>query len=205
LVVGLFTRKKGSMLIRKFFSLLLVLLLLALGTVVNAHEARTVGAYDLELGWRVEPVYTGVINGPEFYVHDHATGAPVTDLESTLHLLVHFGDQEKLLQFYQVENDPGHYTADLIPTRPGDYTFHVFGKINDQDVDELFTSADGYFDSVDPQTDILFPSLDASPEPTAEAGATPEVTSASQQIADLQAQIDQLKAQIQQFQATKTP
>jgi len=185
--------------------LLLTLLVLVIAP-VSAHEARTVGAYDIELGWRIEPVYTGQFNGPEFFVHDHATGKPVTGLEATLHLLVHLGDQEKLLQFYQVEDDPGHYTADLIPTRIGDYTFHLFGKINDQDVDEQFTSADGYFDSVDPQSDILFPSLDATPESGAatEASAS-SASNASAQIADLQAQIDQLKAQIQQLQATQTP
>ena len=179
--------------------ILLAALLLLVVAPASAHEERTVGAYDVELGWRVEPVYTGVINGPEFFVHDHASGKPVTGLESTLHLLVHLGDQQKLLQFYPVENDPGHYAADLIPTRTGDYTFHLFGKINDQDVDEMFTSADGFFNSVDPQSDILFPDLSGAD------AATPEGTSASQQIADLQAQIDQLKAQIQQLQGTQTP
>ncbi len=167
---------------------LMLAVLALIAAPVAAHEERTVGAYDVELGWRGEPAYVGVLNGPEFFVHDASTGDPVTGLETTLHLMVHFGDQEKMLDFYQVEDDPGHYTADLIPTRPGDYTFHIFGKINDQDVDEQFTSADGYFDSVDPATDVMFPAPDSSAD-----------------LASLQAEVDQLKAQVQQLMGTPTP
>ena len=188
------------------FMMILILVLALLVLIVapaSAHEEREVGAYDLELGWRVEPAYTGLFNGPEFFVHDHASGAPVSGLETTLHLLAHVGDQEKMLQFAEVENDPGHYTADLIPTVPGDYTFHLFGKINDQDVDEQFTSADGYFASVNPQSDIMFPDLSASDSATPEPSATTSDMAA--QIASLQAQIDQLKAQLQQLQGTQTP
>ncbi|MBI1256151.1 MAG: hypothetical protein GC204_01650 [Chloroflexi bacterium] len=182
----------------RFMAILILLLALLVLVIVpvSAHEEREVGAYDVELGWRMEPPYTGLLNGPEFFVHDHATGDPVTGLEDTLHLLVHLGDQEKMLTVYPVENDPGHYTADLIPTRIGDYTFHLFGKINDQDVDEQFTSADGYFDSVDPASDIMFPSLDT---------ASASDSTASAQIADLQAQIDALKVQLEQLQGTQTP
>ncbi|HVU12426.1 MAG TPA: hypothetical protein VHD90_14175 [Phototrophicaceae bacterium] len=163
----------------------------------KADETRTVGAYDITIGWRVEPAYVGVFNGPEFWIKTHADGKPVTGAEQTLHLLVHFGDQAKLVQFYPL--DDGHYTADLIPTRPGDYTFHLFGTINNQSVDEQFTSADGDFASVDPQTDILFPSLNG------DEGATPEATpEAAQTIASLQAQIDDLRQQLQQLQAGKS-
>ena len=162
---------------KKLFLGLFLLALLGFSLPALAHEEREVGAYDVELGWRVEPAYVGVFNGPEFFVHSHGTGDAVSGLEETLHLLVHFGDQEKLLEVYPVEDDPGHYTADLIPTRPGDYTFHIFGKIEDQDVDELFTSADGKFGTVEPETDILFPAPDTD-------------------IAALQAQIDDLRAQI---------
>ena len=186
----------------KFRFMMILILVTALLILVvapaSAHEEREVGAYDMELGWRVEPAYTGLFNGPEFFVHDHTTGTAVTGLEDTLHLLVHVGDQEKMLEIYPVYNDDGHYTADLIPTVPGDYTFHLFGKVNDQDVDEQFTSADGKFGSVDPVTDIMFPDLSASP-------VTAETGSADAQIAELQAQIDELKAQLQQLQGTQTP
>lgn len=169
--------------------LLLLVLLAALVLVVApvaAHEEREVGAYDLELGWRVEPAYAGVYNGPEFFVHSKDTGEAVSGLETSLQLMVHFGEEMKMLDVYPVWNDPGHYTADLIPTRPGDYAFHLFGKIGDQDIDEEFTSADGKFGTVEPSTDIMFP------EPSGD-------------LASLQAQIDDLKAQLAQLQGTQTP
>src|SRR4051794_28597167 len=103
---------KGLPMRRLFIALIALLMLGLIVAPVAAHEEREVDAYDIELGWRVEPVYAGVYNGPEFFVHKHDGGDPVTGLESTLHLLVHFGDQQMLLEFYPVENDPGHYTAD---------------------------------------------------------------------------------------------
>jgi hypothetical protein len=54
-------------------------------------------------------------------------------------------------------DEPGRYIAALIPTLPGDYTFRVFGTINDVEVDETFSSADGQFAGVEPAGDILFP------------------------------------------------
>lgn len=175
---------------KKFLMLFVLLMIWVFSVSVPAfaHEERTVGAYDLELGWRVEPAYVGVYNGPEFFVHDADSDDPVTGLEDTLQLQVSFGGQEKMLEFYQVEDDPGHYTADLIPTRPGDYAFTLSGKIGDQDVNETFTSADGYFGSVDPASDVMFPTLDSSDD-----------------IASLQVQIDQLKAQIETLTGTETP
>ena len=162
----------------RLVALLAALLLLALVIPALAHEGRTVGAYAIELGWRVEPAYTGIFNGPELFVNEaasdeataeatpemsadgdeeEAVGAPVEGLEDTLTLEVSFGGKTKTLKLYPVWNDPGHYTADLIPTQPGDYSFHVTGKIGDMDIDETFTSADGKFGSVDPISDIQFP------------------------------------------------
>lgn len=152
-----------------------------------AHEGREVGHYEIELGWRVEPAYVGVYNGPEIFVHDHNTEEPVAGLEATLQLMVHFGDEMKMLALYPVWNDPGHYTADLIPTRPGDYTFHIMGMIGDLMVDEAFTSADGQFGTVEPAADILFPAAPASAE-----------------VAALQVQIDALKAQLDQLSAAQS-
>ena len=173
--------------------ILLCLVTLALGAAVRAHEGREVGAYDIEFGWRVEPAYVGVYNGPEVFVHDRATGDPVPGLESTLHLMVRFGDQEKGLELYRVWNDPGHYTADLIPTRAGDYSFHLSGQIGAQCVDEHFTSADGKFGSVEPATDVLFPMVEDAGAP--EAG----------DIAALQAQMDALRAELEALKAATSP
>ncbi len=145
---------------KKVFIALIALVTAALSLVILpaiAHEEREVGSYDMELGWRVEPAYTTLLNGPEMFVHKHDGGDAVTGLEDTLQLEVSYGGKSKILKLYAVEGDEGHYTADLIPTQPGDYSFHVTGKIEDSDVDETFTSADGKFGSVNPVSDIQFP------------------------------------------------
>jgi hypothetical protein len=163
---------------KKLLVLLLLLVFSAFSLPAFAHEGREVGDYVIVFGWRVEPAYAGVVNGPEFWVTEHDTNAPVEGLEYTLNLTVHFGDQSKELTVYPAWSDPGHYTADLLPTRPGDYSFHMTGTIADTQVDEMFTSADGEFSPIEPSTDIEFP--------------TPEAD-----IASLQAQIDELRAQIE--------
>jgi hypothetical protein len=165
-----------------------LLSLLALTVVPTfAHEGREVGEYVIEFGWRVEPAYAGVYNGPELTIEHHDSGEPLVGAETTLNLMVHFGDQQKMLELYPVWNEPGHYTADLIPSRPGDYSFHLFGQIDGVDVDEMFSSADGEFSTIEPATDILFP-----------------VTAATGDTADLQAQIDALRAELEALKAAQS-
>ena len=164
------------------FSLCVVLLLSLVLAVapLSAHEGREVGENVIVFGWRVEPAYVGLLNGPEFTVEHHDTGEGVEGLEATLMLMVHFGDQSRMLPIYPVFGVPGHYTADLLPTRPGDYSFHLFGTIGDVEVDEMFSSADGEFSTIEPSSDIAFPVLEAETD-----------------LAALQAQIDELRAQIE--------
>lgn len=144
---------------KRFVRLGLVLVaLLALFATVAAHEGREVadGKYDIVFGWRVEPAYTTLLNGPELEIND-ADEKPVEGLDETLQLEVSYGGKSKVLKLRAVSNEPGHYTADLIPTQPGDYSFHLTGKINDAAVDEVFDSSKGEFSSVDPISDIQFP------------------------------------------------
>jgi hypothetical protein len=144
----------------KKIAVLLVMIGVIVGLValspLSAHEEREIGTYSVELGWRVEPAYTTIFNGPEIFVFDENEQA-VEGLEETLQLEVTFGPASKTLELRPVWQDPGHYTADLIPTEPGDYSFHLTGTIGDTDVDEVFTSADGKFGSVEPISDIQFP------------------------------------------------
>lgn len=124
----------------------------------RAHEGREVadGAYTVVFGWRIEPTYTGLFNGPEFTVERNETRTPVSGLEDSLQIEVLFGGRSKLLRL-RGTGEAGHYTADLIPTRPGDYSFRIFGMIDDTPIDETFSSVDGEFDTVNPIEDIQFP------------------------------------------------
>lgn len=142
----------------KVLSLVAVVLLLVVSvSSALAHEHREVGDYSVTFGWRVEPAYAGIYNGPEFWVED-ADGNPVEGLEETLSVTVSFGGVSKELEIYGVWQDPGHYTADLLPTLPGDYSFQITGTIGEQEIDEVFTSADGEFSSIEPIEDVAFPS-----------------------------------------------
>lgn len=181
---------------------LICLALLVLVIPASAHEGREVGNYSIVFGWRVEPAYTGLLNGPELTISvagEHHEGEEAateeasaieeaadeaaaeateasdthTDLgtddhhddaaevvegaEETLQLEVSFGDQSKVLRLRAVYGEPGNYTADLIPTLPGDYSFRLTGTINGTEVDEVFSSADGEFSTVEPIEDIQFP------------------------------------------------
>jgi hypothetical protein len=51
----------------------------------------------------------------------------------------------------------GDYRAWLIPTAPGTYTFHLFGSIGKQKVDERFTSGPTTFDDIADPAEVEFP------------------------------------------------
>src|SRR5262249_26345369 len=55
--------------------------------------------------------------------------------------------------------DPGHYTADLIPTAPGQYRFRFFGSLAETAVNATFNSraGGGQFDDVESSADLQFP------------------------------------------------
>ena len=129
-----------------------------------AHEQRTVGAYQLTVGWETEPTYTGVPNAVEMFVHD-ASGKPVDDLgPNGLKVQVIFGTQTSDPLAMEGSFDPdtglglhGQYLASIIPTAPGDVTFHFTGDINGQKIDEKFTSGPTTFNTVSDPTSVQYP------------------------------------------------
>jgi hypothetical protein len=132
-----------------------------------AHEENEAGEFALAFGWREEPAYAGLFNGPEIFIsmHDAEEGAAFpADIVVTLQAEVTFGDASTTVFFEPAWGETGHYIADLIPTLPGDYTFHVTGTIGDTAVDIIWSSADGGFSSVAPQSDIMFPPIESADE-----------------------------------------
>ncbi len=167
---------------RKRFIGFILAVLLSWGAIAYAHEHRHVGPYEITFGWRVEPAFAGQSNGPEVFVmlvgekegehshegesgdaHEHSEemhsdeseAQPVTDAE--LQVEVSFGPQSMTVPLRPAWGEPGRYIADITPTLPGDYTFRVFGTIGDVEIDEVFSSADGQFSTVEPATDVQFP------------------------------------------------
>jgi hypothetical protein len=156
-----------------FAALALLLALFALPAA--AHEGRDVGPYTLYFGWRAEPAYVGYFNGPEVYIELRSTQSkpgrliaplqhgddhhddPMESLAIDLQVEVSFGSATRTLRLEPNYGTTDHYIAVLIPTRPGDYTFRLFGTIGDTVVDEVFTSSAGMFSTIEPVGDVTFP------------------------------------------------
>jgi len=141
---------------------------LALGTILpaSAHEVRTVGAYQFTVGWLHEPAYADEQNAVQFLLKD-SRGNPVTDLGDTLKVEVIYQTQKMPALSLNPTFDPdtglgmpGEYLASIIPTRPGNYTFHFTGSVKGQSVDQSFTSSPTTFDEVKEPTAVEFPAQD---------------------------------------------
>jgi hypothetical protein len=172
-----------------------MLTIAAAGT-MQAHVLKDFGTYSVALGWSVEPTYVGQINSVQVVVKDKL-GKAVTDLaDGDLKVVVGVGGQQSAALPLINKFDPdtglgiaGDYEAPLMPTTPGDYTFHLTGTIHGQAIDETATSSDSTFNSAVEATDIQFPNklpslteistsldrinarLSASPAPAASAAA----------------------------------
>ena len=106
-------------------SAVLVILVVWFGQPVLAHEGREVDEYEIRFGWQVEPAYAGVYNGPEVFIQSAwrnrsrrktgDRGREDTALEGDIWQAVERIDTKARLA------NPGHYVAQLTPTRPGDY------------------------------------------------------------------------------------
>ncbi len=132
----------------------------------SAHEHRMIGQVEMTVGWADEPTFAGFKNGVQLILHDKA-GKPFADLGDTLKVEVSFGTQKTgplplERAFGKTFGRPGDYRAAIIPTRPGNYTFHFVGTIGEQKVDESFTSSEKTFDPVADSTEIEFPVKDPS-------------------------------------------
>jgi len=137
-----------------------VVLAAALTTIVgigtaSAHEERELGDYSVEVGFRNEPVFTGEESGLEFFVN--RGGQPVEGLEDTLQAQVTFGADTRDLEVTATFGEPGAYQAIFFPTAAGQYTFRIYGTIEDLDVDEEFTSGPDTFGDVRDVTSGQFP------------------------------------------------
>jgi hypothetical protein len=145
-----------------------VVLLLVTATAAFAHGSTTVGDYTIEIGFKNEPAIQGEMNGLDLIVTNTKTEKPVTGLADSLQAEIIFGASKKTLKIEPVEGEDGAYTAAVIPTAVGDYTWHIFGKIEDTPVDISMTSSPTTFVSVDPPSTITIPG-------SAAAGLTSEM------------------------------
>jgi hypothetical protein len=130
----------------------------------SAHVVVPVGTYSLAIGWAHEPVYVGSQNAVQVIIKD-AAGKPVADVAAdALSVVVSTGGKQSaalaLVPMYDTDTGlgiAGDYEAPIMPTAPGDYTFHVTGAIHGTKVDQTETSSDSTFNSAVEATSIQFP------------------------------------------------
>jgi hypothetical protein len=138
-------------------SALAILALVLIYHAAAAHGHTEVGDYELVIGFHNEPAYQGEPNGLDLFVTNHETGDPVNGLEETLQVEIIFGSETKALELEPQFGQEGAYTAHLIPSAAGDYTWHIFGTIEDTPVDVRMTSGPDTFSSVAAKSSAAFP------------------------------------------------
>jgi len=137
---------------------------LAVGPVA-AHTGHEIGEYIVEIGWVHEPAYVAQPNAVQVTIVHHADESPVTDLAADDLVVVVStagvdGPSLALIPAFDAEEGIGplgEYDAAIVPTAPGDYTFHLTGSIHGTAVDLTVTSSDETFDPVVASNDLEFP------------------------------------------------
>lgn len=145
--------------IRALAALAVIVFTLALSTTsAAAHERRTVGQYQLVVGFLTEPAYAGQPNGLDLRVSDTRTNQPVEGLEKTLKAEVTYGGLAPLaLTITARFGQAGAYGGQFVPTKSGTYIFHLTGKIGTQDIDEKFESGPNRFSDVEGLGALQYP------------------------------------------------
>ena len=154
------------------------------GGTAAAHERRTVGPYQLVVGWLNEPAYVGLVNSLDLRVTDtRVTPArAVEGLEKTLTVDLQSGGLAPFpLAVTARFGTPGAYNGYVLPTATGTYIFTIKGKIETLDVSEKFESGPGRFGEIEATTALQYPNK------------VPAADEMGKRLSDLQSGIDQTR------------
>src|SRR5258706_12384869 len=124
-----------------------------------AHERRVVGPYTFVVGWIVEPSYVGQINALDLTVTETTSTKAVEGLEKTLKadLITGGGAAVMPLTIATRFGLPGKYQGQVVPTKVGNYTFHITGTVNTTTIDEKFESGPRRFGAIEAIAPLQFP------------------------------------------------
>jgi hypothetical protein len=158
----MFSRLRPALITCATAAMLLLSLLSA--PIVAAHGHTSAAGFNFVIGWSGEPALVGQPNAVQLFVYD-AAEKPITDIPAdAVSVVVSTAGQDSssfsLAPAFDVEEGfgtPGEYSADIIPTAPGDYTFHFTGTIHGKAFDVSMTSSDTTFDGVVAPVDLEFP------------------------------------------------
>jgi len=137
----------------------LAFIVVAFGAIAaQAHEEVQVGPLRLVVGFGVEPAYTGQPNSVQVILS--RDDDPITDARG-LEVEISFGDASMRLPLDASFGTPGEYVAPFIPSQPGDYTFHVTGRVEGERINEELTSGPSTFSQVEEASAAAFPPVEA--------------------------------------------
>jgi hypothetical protein len=149
-----------------FLPVLVALVQFLMPNGASAHERRDLpgSRYQAVVGFLSEPAIENQFNGIDLTVTDTSQkdaaggGRPVEGLERTLKAEISAGGlAPRAVQLVARFGVPGKYAGYFIPTQMGQYTFHIFGSINGQSIDERFESGPGRFNDVQSLSDMQYP------------------------------------------------
>jgi hypothetical protein len=130
----------------------------------SAHEDRTIGHFEVAVGFAQEPAYAGQPNAVQMFMNEN--GKPVTDLTDELQVVVAVGDQTSEPFTFEPAFEigefgtPGDYRANFVPSQAGTYTFTISGTFHGQKFnDEAFTSSPKTFADVIDINSASFPQV----------------------------------------------
>ena len=127
--------------------------------VALGHERRTVGPYTFVVGWINEPASINLLNSLDLTVTETSGAKPVEGLDKTLKADLTYGgtSQAQPLTIAARFGQPGHYTGYVVPTKVGDYTFHITGMVGTMNIDEKFESGPNRFGSIESTDPLQYP------------------------------------------------
>jgi hypothetical protein len=127
--------------------------------VALGHERRAVGPYTFVVGWLNEPAYLNVMNSLDLTVTETTGAKAVEGLEKTLKADLTFGGSATTqpLGLAARFGLPGHYSSYVLPTKVGDYTFHITGTVGTMTIDEKFESGPGRFGGIESTDPLQYP------------------------------------------------
>ena len=127
--------------------------------VALGHERRIIGPYTFVLGWLNEPAYVNLLNSLDLTVTETTGAKAVEGLDKMLKADVTFGGSTtpQPLTIAARFGLPGKYSGYVMPTKVGDYTFHITGTVGTMNIDEKFESGPGRFGSIESTDALQYP------------------------------------------------
>jgi hypothetical protein len=132
-----------------------IALLTFVPAIASAHAERTVGPFDLEIGFRDEPVYVGVPNA--VFLELMKNGHEVADVGDSLTVTLGFGDQTSDPIVFEPMEDPGQFQAPFVPSQAGAYTFTLSGSVDGDPLELSITSGPKTFEEAQDVAAATFP------------------------------------------------